>query len=289
MFGRRRKYGSKRRFKRRFGGSRRRVGSRKVKFVRRIATRAAWKVHRKTAQLKWLNESSFVLPGSIYQAGASSQDLTTNSFGSSYYTGSSGPAIIDVTNYISQNLTQDTIIGNMLRLHTVSLKACLQCSESQSTYDQWNGRISVLRLKENQFIQGSASNSVLVNNLYLASSSGYQNWMANLWDKTKVKVLYDQCWYTHATPSSIGAQVNCHFRRVPINIDLRWKKGGLPLIFNRDFNPGAASIYSRVINPILIILQAGAVIDNGALPGTEPLPAYFLAPQSRYYMSWTDN
>lgn len=233
-------------------------------------------------------------PGNPYSGRGTVVDFTSvgGGFGNIYYPSGANnvPFIIDVTNNMAADLTQNGIMGNKFQLHSLKLSGLIRTLENQATYDEWIGRVSVLRLKQDGFAAGVTSAIGLARYLQFpstgAAAGGNNSWFDSPWDLTKCKVLYDKKWMRHATPTTVAAQANCQFKSVPINCRLRWKKG-LPINWNTQTNvTGSSATVTKVINPIIIVFQSGA---TGAVAAVnEPLPGFFAFNSGQLYMGYRD-
>lgn len=239
-----------------------------------------------------MNHAPVSFPGGPYAAFNTSVDYTNvgGGFGNSYYPSGANnvPFVVDLFNKAAANLTQNGMIGNKFQLHTVRLNGMIQTFETQSTYDQWLGRISILRLKQDGFAAGVTSNIGLVRYLQFpyTGANTTNSWYDCPWDLTKCKVLYEKKWHRHATPASVAAQVNCHFKAVPIRLKLKWRRG-LSMAWNTQSNvSGTSATVTKVINPIIIVFQSGATGTDAPL--NEALPAFFTWNAGSLYIGYRD-
>lgn len=241
--------------------------------TKRVATAAVYKAIKRVSEKKFdiFNTSAFP------QAPGGSATGTTNVAGvqwGSVYQNTAGlvPLVAELTRYHTGGAGQTDLIGNSCTYDSMKVEFFCQPLENQSTFDQVNFRFTVLQLRQRSYLPQSVSNnSVFVKNLMLggmSTGSGTGTSVSQLtshpWDLDKVKVLADECKYIHATPTTVTAQANCHFKQVHFMWEKVWPKG---LVINYDSAIDFTST-TQTLNPIVVICQCMEPVQTGPVSQT---------------------
>lgn len=283
-YGKRKRFGGTRRIGRRRGFASR--GSSAFRRTRRIASSVAWKAIRRVTELKFTSSTAALVPGGPFTNQGTSTNLTTASIGNvNYSAGTSPPVVIDITHLLLPGNTQSSVIGNKILLHACRLNGQLIFEENQSTHDQLCIRMTVLRIKQSVDAAGITANIALLQSLFLSGGNTAVStcWHSAPWDLKKVSIYSDKRRQIHATPATVAAQINCHFKSVPINMSVKSRRG-IPMTFNRELVLGDPAI--KVQNPILFIIQVG-VISGSTIPVTNVNGAVS-AQSGSFYLSFRD-
>lgn len=187
---------------------------------------------------------------------------------------------------------QNGLIGNKFDVSKISINGLIKTHDDQATYDEWIGRISVLQLKNDVFANGVLNATALIKSLQMPvsnTSSAGDSWYTCPWDYNKCRVLSERKWHRHAAPETVQIQANCHFKAVPFRLKLKWPRGK-----TFTFNPitsvtGSNLFLTKVLNPIIIVFQSGALIQGGTFPAGEALPAFFSLNAGDFYITYRDS
>jgi len=259
--------------------------------TKRIATQAAYRAINRSAEKKsdFFNTSAWpVAPGG--SAVATVNVAGGTQFGSVYQaTAGLTPLVFEMTRSHTGGTGQTDIIGNKVLYDSMKIKLFCQPLENQSTFDQVSFRFSVLQLRQGSFLPTSTANSTtFTRNLYqygMSSGSGtnvsVSQFSTTPWDLTKVKVLADEVKYVHATPTTVTAQANCHFKTVAFDWEKIWPKG-LPIQYDSSID---FSTNTQTINPIICIVQCMEPVVTG--PATQTM-TFALTTDSFCCAAWRD-
>lgn len=290
----RRKWSGRRKRKRSYGGRRFRRGSfRKARYIKRIASAAAWKNYKRVAELKWQAWPLTELPGSPITVMGTQRDAVNVRFGNMTYTGvAQRPLVIDPFHTIvSSGTNMHQMIGNKILARSVHLKANIMVNEDQAAADEVIARVMVVRAKQSfDFNTSVLTDNAVVANMLLglggvsAAPVTADQWFSLPIDRKKFSVYKDKRYYRHATPASITGQLNCHFSRIPIDVRLKWRRGKI-IQFNQSRVVGDNNI--EILNPIMIVIQVGA-LTTGA-PVIPPSITGALSFDGHFYISFNDS
>lgn len=231
--------------------------------------------------------------GPLSQGGLS-ENLVSATIGNIYYAGSGfGPIVMDllssVRSNIGTNMTQ--MIGSKILLQRLHTRLGLHFNEDQAVADQGYMRVTVVQAKDGAMTlpnQGVTQNDQnLSQYVFLGAvssnfSTGPSQWTVLPVDRSRFKVLYDKVKHRHATPITVTAQANCHFKTVWFDVNLNFRRGK---VMQYSMQNTSASVSGRWVNPIFMIIQAGD--DNDGMPVTPALTAHSSV-QSSHYISFRD-
>jgi len=222
------------------------------------------------------------------------QNILTATIGNIYYGVSSYSAgIFDLLGNLrtASGVTDQDVVGNSILLQKIKCDLALHFNESQSTSDQGYVRVTVVQAKDGAMplpVTGFTMNnenlaqSVFLGSLATPYSIDSKAWMTLPIDLKRFDLLYDKVQHRHATPISVTAQANCHFKTVHYKIRFSWPRGKSMQLSQQNTT---GNVIGRWVRPIFMIVQAGE--DTDGMLVTPNLTVHSNL-NSKLYVTWRD-